>query len=73
MPRTIRPKIGRPPHADPPVFVATNLPKSLRDELRELARVSGIPMSQHLSDAVAGYLWRIRQVQSHRPKGLTER
>jgi hypothetical protein len=50
------------------VFIATNLPESLRDALRDLATSSGIPMSQHLADAVAGYLWRIRQMQSYRPK-----
>jgi hypothetical protein len=61
MPRAIKPKLGRPAHADPPVFLATNVPESLKKALQALARETGRPMSEHLADAIAGYLWRVRQ------------
>lgn len=70
MAKSAKPKIGRPPHADPPVFIATNLPKSLRDQLKALAGATDIPMSEHLADAVAAYLWRARQLKSYRPNDI---
>jgi hypothetical protein len=50
---------GRPKHKDdPPVILATTIPKSLDRALREHARVTGRPRSEHLADAIRAYLRR---------------
>jgi len=50
---------GRPKHKDdPPVILATTIPKSLDRALREHAKVTGRPRSEHLADAIRAYLRR---------------
>jgi hypothetical protein len=50
-------KRGRPKHADdPPVVLATTIPKSLDRALREFAKSSGRPRSEHLAAALRAYL-----------------
>jgi Ribbon-helix-helix protein, copG family len=50
---------GRPKHKDdPPVILATTIPKSLDRALREHAKVTGRPRSEHLADAIRAYLKR---------------
>jgi len=50
---------GRPKHKDdPPVILATTIPKSLDRALREHAKVTGRPRSEHLADAIRAYLGR---------------
>jgi len=50
---------GRPKHTDdPPVILATTIPKSLDRALREHARVTGRPRSEHLAEAIRAYLNR---------------
>jgi hypothetical protein len=48
---------GRPKHSeDPPVILATTIPKSLDRALREHAKLTGRPRSEHLSEAIRAYL-----------------
>jgi hypothetical protein len=50
---------GRPKHADdPPVILATTIPRSLDGALREHAKVTGQPRSEHLAAAIRAYLKR---------------
>ena len=50
---------GRPKHKDdPPVILATTIPKSLDRALREHAKVTGRPRSEHLADAIRAYVRR---------------
>ena len=48
---------GRPKHTDdPPVILATNIPKSLDRVLREHAKATGRPRSELLAEAIRAYL-----------------
>jgi hypothetical protein len=48
---------GRPKHkGDPPVVLATTIPKSLDRALREHAKATGRPRSEHLAAAIRAYL-----------------
>jgi hypothetical protein len=50
---------GRPKHTDdPPVILATTIPKSLDKALREHAKATGRPRSEHLAEAIRTYLKR---------------
>jgi hypothetical protein len=50
-------KRGRPQHKeDPPVILATTIPKSLDRALREHAKATGRPRSEHLAAAIRAYL-----------------
>lgn len=47
---------GRPKHKeDPPVILATTIPKSLDRASREHAKVTSRPRSEHLADAIRAY------------------
>ena len=59
---------GRPKHKDdPPVILATTIPKSLDRALREHAKVTGRPRSEHLADAIRAYLRRATATLSRNP------
>ena len=48
---------GRPKHADDsPVILATTIPKSLDRALREHAKATAKPRSEHLATAIRAYL-----------------
>ena len=50
---------GRPKHTDdPPVILATTIPKSLDRALREHAKATATPRSEHLAAAIRAYLNR---------------
>jgi hypothetical protein len=53
---------GRPAHVtDPPVLLATTIPESLDRLLREIARETGRPRSEHLVRALRAYCRRYRR------------
>jgi hypothetical protein len=53
---------GRPKHSDdPPVILATTIPKSLDRALREHAKATGRPRSEHLAEAIRAYLKKARR------------
>jgi hypothetical protein len=55
---TRRPR-GRPPHTeDPPVPLATTIPRSIDRALRQLAADTDRPMSEHLAHALRTYIRR---------------
>ena len=56
MPRTPRPRRGRPPHReDPPKLFSTTIPTSVYALLSAISTRQGRPKSEVLTDAIRGY------------------
>lgn len=63
--RPVRPKLGRPAHADdPPVLLSTSIPSSVDGTLRDLSAKLGRPRSELLADAIRAYARRYPDLKS---------
>ena len=64
MPRTTRPRRGRPPHwDDPPKLFSTTIPSSVYALLCEISERQRRAKSEILTDAIRGYARRFDELR----------